>query len=153
MSDEIRFRATLQGMPRGGHAVEVDPKKAATIGAAHRSRVRGTLAGTAYRSSLAAMGGGRLLLGVHKATVESAGVDVGDTVTITMRLDSEPRANDIVPAELERRLRRSKRARAAWDALAPSHRREWIGSINDAKKQETRERQADAAIDALTGRV
>ncbi len=55
-----------------------------------------------------------------------------------------------VPRELEVRLRRSKDARVAWYALAPSHRREWIRAIDDAKGPETRARRADQAIAALT---
>jgi hypothetical protein len=152
MTDEVRFRATLESMPRGGHAVEVDPKRAAAIGAKHRTRVRGTFAGTPYRSNLASMGGGRLILGVHKATVAASDVSIGDTVSVTMRVDAEPLPSDTVPPELEARLRRSQRARAAWDALAPSHRREYASHITEAKKPETRARRADAAIERLLER-
>jgi hypothetical protein len=151
MTDEVRFRATLEAMPRGGHAVEVDPKRAAAIGAKHRTRVHGTLAGARYRSNLASMGG-RLILGVHKATVEASGASIGDTVPVTMRLDTESLPGDTVPPELEARLRRSSRARAAWDALAPSHRREYATHVSDAKKPETRARRADAAIERLLER-
>jgi hypothetical protein len=68
--------------------VEVDPKLAATIGAKHRTRVRGTVGGADYRSNLVSMGG-RLFLGVHKATLAAAGIDTGDTVAITMAVDDE----------------------------------------------------------------
>ena len=57
------------------------------------TRVRGTLEGTGYRSNLASMGG-RLVLGVHKATLQAAGRDTGDTVRVTMELDPEPRERD-----------------------------------------------------------
>jgi hypothetical protein len=53
-------------------------------------RVKGTLGGTGYRSNLAKMGG-RLILGVHKATLQAAGKDTGDTVEITIEPDTEPR--------------------------------------------------------------
>jgi hypothetical protein len=151
MSDELRFRATLEQMPRGGHAVEVDRQQAATIGATHRTRVAGTFGGAPYRSNLASMGG-RLILGVHKATVETSGAAIGDDIEVTMRVDTERLPNDVVPPELESRLRRSKKARAAWEALAPSHRREYVGHINEAKRSETRERRADAAIEQLLER-
>jgi hypothetical protein len=149
MTDEVRFRATLEAIPRGGHAVKVDPKRAAAIGAKHRTRVRGTFAGSPYHSNLASMGGGRLILGVHKATVQASGVSIGDAVSVTMRVDTEPLPSDAVPPELEERLRRSRRARVAWDALAPSHRREYAAHILGAKKPETRARRADAAIEQL----
>lgn len=149
MTDEVRFRATLEAMPRSGHAVEVDPKRAAAIGAKHRTRMRGTFAGSPYRSNLASMGGGRLILGVRKATVQASGVSIGDAVSVTMRVDTEPFPSDTVPPELEERLRRSQRARVAGGALAPSHRREHAAHILDAKKPETRARRADAAIEQL----
>jgi hypothetical protein len=57
------------------------------------TRVRGTLDGTEYRSNIASMGG-RLFLGVHKATLAAAARDTGDTVAITMSVDDEPRERD-----------------------------------------------------------
>ena len=53
-------------------------------------RVKGTLAGAPYRSNLAKMGG-RLILGVHKATLVAAGKDTGDEVDITIEVDPDPR--------------------------------------------------------------
>ena len=73
--------------------VEVDRSLADGIGARQMIRVRGTLDGTEYRSNLASMGG-RLVLGVHKATLAAAGRDTGDTVAITMSIDDEPRERD-----------------------------------------------------------
>jgi hypothetical protein len=93
MSDQVRFRGTVEGARGGGHVVEVDPTRASSIGAKHRTRVRGTLAGAAYRSNLISMGG-RLLLGVHKATLAAAAKDTGDTVQVTMAIDDEPRPGD-----------------------------------------------------------
>ena len=74
----------------GGHVVEVDRGDAEKIGAKHMTRVRGTLDGTDYRSNVASMGG-RLVLGVHKATLQASDRDTGDTVEITMAIDDEPR--------------------------------------------------------------
>jgi len=53
-------------------------------------RVRGTLSGAPYRSNLVKMGG-RLILGVHKATLATAAKDTGDEVTITIEADADPR--------------------------------------------------------------
>jgi hypothetical protein len=89
----VRFRAVVEAARGGGHVVEVDPTVAGRIGAKHRTRVRGTLDGAEYRSNLFTMGG-RLILGVHKATLASAGRDTGDTVGVTMSVDDEPRESD-----------------------------------------------------------
>ena len=70
--------------------VAVPDDVAAEIGGKHLLRVRGELAGAPYRSNLAKMGG-RLILGVHKATLAAAGKDTGDEVAITIEPDPEPR--------------------------------------------------------------
>ena len=57
------------------------------------TRVRGTLDGTEYRSNIASMSG-RLVLGVHKATLAATGRDTGGTVAVTMTVDDEPRERD-----------------------------------------------------------
>jgi len=145
MSDKVRFRATVEDARGGGHVVEVDPAIAGRIGAKHRTRVRGTLAGAAYRSNLVSMGG-RLVLGVHKATLQAAGTLPGDSVAITMAVDTEPLPNDEVPEALARALRRNAAARGAWASMPPSHRREYVGYVLKAKREETRARRVEASI-------
>ena len=89
----VSFEAVVEDARGGGHVVEVVRSVADRIGAKHMTRVRGTLDGTEYRSNIASMGG-RLVLGVHKATLAGAGRDTGDTVAITMSVDDEPRERD-----------------------------------------------------------
>ena len=89
----VSFEAMVESARGGGHLVEVDRSLADRIGAKHMTRVRGTLDGTEYRSNIASMGG-RLVLGVHKATFAAAGRDTGDTAAITMSVDDEPRGRD-----------------------------------------------------------
>jgi hypothetical protein len=84
------FKAVVEPAGRGGHVVAIPDDVAAAIGGKHLLRVKGTLDGTPYRSNLAKMGG-RLVLGVHKATLEAAGRDTGDEVAITIEVDQEPR--------------------------------------------------------------
>jgi uncharacterized protein DUF1905 len=84
------FTAVVQPADRGGHFVEVPEDVATAIGDRHMMRVKGTLAGASYRSNLARMGG-RLILGVHKATLAAAGKDTGDSVTVTVEPDTERR--------------------------------------------------------------
>jgi hypothetical protein len=89
----VQFQAVVEPARGGGHVVEVDRALAERIGAKHMTRVRGTLDGTAYRSNVASMGE-RLVLGVHKATLQTAERETGDTVQVTMELDPEPREKD-----------------------------------------------------------
>ncbi len=63
---------------------------AAAIAAKHLMRVKGTVGGAPYRSNLARTGG-RLILGVHKATLAAGGKDTGDEVDVTIEVDPGPR--------------------------------------------------------------
>lgn len=84
------FEAEIEPARGGGHVVAVPDDVADAIGAKHMMRVKGTLAGTPYRSNVAKMGG-RLILGVHKATLEAASKQTGDMVSITIEVDPDPR--------------------------------------------------------------
>ena len=64
-------------------------------------------------------------------------------------METKPRPPVVVPAELERALARSPKAKAEFDKFPPSHRREVIGYIIEAKKPETRERRAARTVDLL----
>ncbi|HKQ57618.1 MAG TPA: YdeI/OmpD-associated family protein [Candidatus Eisenbacteria bacterium] len=55
----------------------------------------------------------------------------------------------IIPIELKRALARSPKAKAAFDKFPPSHQREVIGYIVEAKKAETRERRAAKTVELL----
>ena len=115
---------------------------------AHGARVRGTLNGVAYRSSLMKYGG-ILHLGVHKATATAAGVGHGARVDVTIELDDEPLPTDVVPDDLARALRADAKASAAWKRLAASVRRDYVKSVLEAKKPETRTRRVAKIVDTL----
>ena len=141
----VSFRAVVESARGGGHVVEMDPEVARKLGAKHRTRVRGTLDGAEYRSNLISMGG-RLVLGVHKATLQAADRDTGDAVRVTMEIDAEPLPNDEVPEVLARALKTSAPARKAWESMPPSHRRRYVGFITEAKRDETRARRVEDSI-------
>jgi uncharacterized protein YdeI (YjbR/CyaY-like superfamily) len=52
-----------------------------------------------------------------------------------------------VPADLAAALKKSKKAHAGFDALSPSHKREYIDWITEAKRDETRARRIAQAIE------
>ncbi|MGZ8652422.1 MAG: YdeI/OmpD-associated family protein, partial [Actinomycetota bacterium] len=122
-----------------------------SLGAKHMSRVVGTLNDHPFRSNVVKIGGA-FLLGVHKENVDALGLRPGDTVVVVMSLDAEPRGDDTPPEILAEALRRDPVAAATWEKLAPSHRREYVGYIKEAKKEETRARRVKRTIDELAGR-
>jgi hypothetical protein len=143
-----RFKAKLEPVPRGGLFVVVPTQVAAKEKLVHGTRVRGTLNGVAYRSSLMKYDG-VFHLGVHKATATSAGVSKGARVDITIELDDEPLPTDVVPDDLARALRSDAKAAVSWEKLAPSVRRDHVKSVLEAKKAETRARRVAKIIDTL----
>ncbi len=143
-----KFRARIEPVKGGGHYVVVPDDVAARAKLAHRARVRGTVDGAPYRSSLMKYSG-RHHLGVHKATLAAAGAKAGDTVTIELELDDAPLPGDTLPPELAAAFARDARARAAWDELAPSHRREHVKAIDEAKKAETRSARIQRTLKML----
>jgi bacteriocin resistance YdeI/OmpD-like protein/uncharacterized protein DUF1905 len=144
-----RFRARLEPVPHGGQYVIVPDRVAAAAGLAHRARVRGDVNGAVYRSALM-MYRGVFHLGVHKATLQEAGVyKPGARVLVTIELDAEPLPTDVVPDDLATALRKDQRVASAWSRLAPSHKREHVKALLSAKRPETRARRLAGLLAAL----
>ena len=144
------FTAQLEPVPHGGHYVIVPAEVAEAVGVRHGARVRGTVNGAAYRSSLMKYSG-VFHLGVHKATLAEAGVEAPAIVRVSIELDDEPLPTDTVPPDLARALKQERRAAQAWQTLRPSARREHVKSVLEAKKPETRARRIEKIIAALRG--
>lgn len=141
------FIAELLPVPHGGQYVVVPKPVAAGEGLRHGQRVRGTVNGARYRSSLM-MYSGVFHLGVHKATLAEAEVAPPATVRVTIEADTEPLPTDTVPPDLAKALKRGS-ANAAWERLRPSLKREHVRSLLEAKKPETRRSRLDKIIATL----
>jgi hypothetical protein len=145
-----RFKATLEPVPHGGQFVVVPAKVAAAAGLKYGARVRGTVDGAAYRSSLMKYSG-VFHMGVHKVTLAAAGAASGDRVEVTIELDDQPLPTDVVPADLEKAIAARAATRAAWAKLSPAHKREHVKHVIEAKKPETRARRILAVVAMLGG--
>ena len=142
------FRAPLKPSGRdGGHLVEVPPKVIETLGGKARIPVTAAFNGVPYRGSIVRMVG-TAVLGVQKAIMAEAGVSVGDTLRIEIANDDAPREVEL-PDELAQALRGNRTARAAFEGLSYSHRREYAQHVAEAKRPETRVRRAERAIEQL----
>jgi uncharacterized protein YdeI (YjbR/CyaY-like superfamily) len=64
-------------------------------------------------------------------------------------LPSHPAPPARIPAELAAALRASPTARAAFDRMPPSHRRQWQLYVAEAKQSETRQRRAARVVAQL----
>lgn len=144
---ELTFHTSLQ--QRGpAAAVVLDHQQVAVIGeGAQRFPVAATVNGYSWRTSVARMGG-EFLVGLSKAVRQSAGVEAGDEVEVTLRLDTEVREVE-VPADLAKAFEADPVAKAAFEGMAFTHRKEYARWIEEAKKAETRERRIGQALEML----
>jgi hypothetical protein len=131
----------------GGHAVLVPPEVTAAF-SSKRPAVVATVNGTEYRSRLMVYGG-KTYLGLRKDLLRQIGASVGDLIEIEL---TEDRAERVVtePAELLEALAADPAARAAYDALAYTHRLEYARWISEGKQAETRATRTEKTIRRLT---
>jgi hypothetical protein len=143
----LELTTTLQA--RGpAAAVVLDDEQVAAIGeGAKRFPVRATVNGYEWRTSVARMGG-EFLVGLNREVRTGAGVQAGDTVAVVLELDREPR--DVqVPDALARALNADPQAKATFEGLAFTHRKEFARWIEEAKREETRARRVDQALEMI----
>lgn len=138
-----RFTATLEG--RGGGAlVEVPLDVRAAFGQA-RPPVRATVNGHTFRSTVAVYGG-KYYLGLNREVRAAAAVEIGDVLTIDLERDEEERTVEL-PDDLEAALDAATRAK--FDSLSFTHRREYVRWVEEAKREQTRERRVAKAVEML----
>ena len=144
---EIAFTAEL--VPRGpAAAVVLDEAQVAVVGeGAKRFPVRATVNGYEWRTSVSRMRG-EFLLGLNREVRAAAAVEAGQTVEVVLALDDEPREVE-VPPPLAAALDGDPAAKAAFHALAFTHRKEFARWIEEAKRDETRDRRVGKALEML----
>jgi hypothetical protein len=144
----LAFDAIIVGARGGGALVEIPFDVSEVYGTRGQVRVRATFDGYEYRGSIAPMGGGVHVLGLRKDVRVAIGKDIGDTVTVTLEEDTEPRTVG-TPPELLRELAEDDEARRRYEGLSHTHRREFAEWVAEARKPETRDRRAAEAVAML----
>ncbi len=114
-----------------------------------RISVEGELNGVQVRSTLIPVGNGGHRLYVNGGMRSAAGVGVGDTVGFDLRATEPELVNP--PDDVATALRETEGAMAAFDALPPSHRRELLRYVDDARTPETRQRRVLKTVDHVLG--
>ena len=147
MTKKQTFTATIQNAGGGGAFVEVPFDVEEAFGS-KRPRVKAVIEGVPYRGILSRMGTERHLLVILKEIRGQIGKTFGDEVKITVDLDEEPLVVEI-PAELKKAFRTEKEAKTFFDKLSYTHQREYVMWINEAKREETRQKRIVKAIEML----
>jgi hypothetical protein len=117
------------------------------LGAGKRVKVALTVNGYTYRTSVAPMNGVYMapLAAEHR---EAAGVAAGDEVEVSVVLDDAPRVVEL-PADLAAAIDSDPKARAFFDSLAFTHRKEWVRWATEAKRPETRQTRIEKTLQGL----
>ena len=144
---ELTLTTTLQA--RGpAAAVVLTDDQVAEVGEGRKAfPVQATINGYTWAGRVSRMGG-EFLLGMRREVREAARAEAGDEVTVTIALDEAPREVEVPPA-LAQALEGDTAAKAKFDALAFTHRKEFAQWIAEAKKNETRERRVAQALQML----
>src|SRR5437868_13746935 len=143
-----KFRIKLDGMPGMETACFCAPFDVQQVfGTRGRVPVRGTINGFPFRSSIMNMGSGHMMV-VNRQLREGAGVKAGDVVAVVMERDTEERTVE-VPPELKKAFASAKDAKAAFEKLSYTHRKEYVRWITEAKREETRKARVSKTIQML----
>jgi hypothetical protein len=108
--------------------------------------------GKGTRTTLLPAGGGRYRMQINTAQRKAARADVGDLVSVELRLDLASRTIPL-PADLQQALAVHPKARKAFEEMPPGHRRQFVIWFNSAKSAAARSRRMDRAIDHLIERA
>jgi hypothetical protein len=144
----IKFRTKLLQGDKTAVGMIVPPEVVEKLEGGKRPLVKVTINGFTYRSAVAVMDGD-FMVGVSAENRAGAKVKGGDTVEVTLQLDTEPRIVEI-PKDLKAALTKAG-AMKAYEASAPSMKKEYVRQVEEAKAQETRERRIAKIVEKLSG--
>ena len=120
----MKFPATIQLGGKTATGINVPDDVVAALGGGNRPPVRVTLAGYTYRTTVARMRG-TFMLPVSAEVRERARVAAGDKLDVEIELDTAPR-EVTMPSDLAIALADAPQARAFYDGLSYTHRKEWV---------------------------
>ncbi|PFG15923.1 uncharacterized protein DUF1905 [Propionicimonas paludicola] len=148
MAEELQLELTV--VPRGpaGAFVLTDEQVAVLGDGAKAFPVRVTIGDRSVALRLTRMGGENLI-GLSKAARAEAGVELGDTVAVVIAADASPRTVE-VPDDLAAALAAAPDAARTFAELAPSHRKEHVRWITEAKREQTRADRIAKTIERLS---
>ena len=143
----VKFRSVIEEATGGGAAAQIPAELGTELGGMKQMRVTGSMNGHPIRTSTMPYRGA-FYVGIHRASREAAGVEIGDEVELELTRDDSPRVLELAP-ELEAALAADPALRDRFEALSFSRRRELADPIREAKKPETRTARLEKALATL----
>ena len=128
--------------------IEVNEKILDKLSGGKKPLVVVTVNNYSYRSAVGKMGD-KFMISLSAENRKNANVKGGDTVEISLELDTAPRKVEI-PSDLKKAFDKNKVAKANFEKSAPSKKKAIVLSITDAKTVETKLRRIEKAIEQLS---
>ena len=126
----------------------LDDDQVAEVGeGAERFPVVATVNGYTWRTSVTRMKG-EFLLGLNREVRQGAGVQAGDDVEVSVELDVAPREVE-VPEALAVALAATRTPARPSSGMAFTHRKEYARWVAEAKREETRQRRVQQALEMI----
>ena len=138
----------LQEPGMNATGLPVPPEAVAALGQGKKPPVKVSLNGYTYQSTVAVMDG-VFMISLSAENRKAAGVEAGETVEVTLELETEPRTVT-VPEDLAAALAQIPGVTAIFDGLAYSKRKEHVRQVESAKAQATRERRIAGIVAQLS---
>lgn len=147
MAQILRLTAPLHKRGPAGAFVLTD-EQVAVLGDSRKAfPVRVSVNGVTLSLRLARMGGEHLI-GLAKAAREQAGVQLDSSYDVEIMVDGAERTVG-VPDDLAAALEVDPAVRATFTALAPSHRKEFVRWITEAKREATRADRVGKTVEMI----
>lgn len=141
----MKFTATIK--PTGNNTgIVVSPEVLDQLGGGKRPRVRVTLNGFSFSLTLGSMNG-EVMIPISAERRKLANVAADERHEVEIVLDVAPE-QIAIPDDFAAALDAAD-LKTTFDGLAPSHRKEHVRAIVDAKKPETRQRRIEKAIEMI----
>jgi hypothetical protein len=148
---KFKFTAKIEPARGGGSFVFFPYDTEKEFGTRGRVLIKATVGGIAYTGSLVKYGHPQHMLHVKKSTREELGKKPGDTIDVVVWKDEDLRVLE-VPEALARVMKK-ERLREFFDSLSYTHRKEYCRWIAEAKKEETRARRLEKAVEMMRAGV
>lgn len=145
------FEAKIESAEGGGAYILFPYDVEKEFGSRGKIPVKASFDGVPYRGSLIKYGAPQHMLPILKAIREETGKQPGDRILVELWKDEEPRVLEI-PPHLAIEMKRAGVAEF-FDSLSYTHRKEYVRWISEAKKEDTRARRIEQAIEMLRSKV
>jgi len=143
----MKFRTTVLTAGITATGVDVPEEIVMGLGGGKKPLVCVTINGYTYRSAIAPRGN-RYMLSISATVRAAAHVAGGDEIEVELELDTKPREVK-APSVLAKALAANPQAQTAFDKLSNSKKQTFTLPIENAKTDETRQRNVKKAIDRL----